>query len=82
MAVADIPSIGQLFLKVFLGPDAVAPDVVGYLQRLLFGYPPYRESRGSIVYEQEDEIRAAILAVPMRFSIEGGRCDRSAGSRS
>jgi len=73
MTVADIPAVGQLFLKTFRGiQTAGTPEFQNYLKTLVFDSPLYSEALGSSIYAQEDGcIRSAVIAIPMQFVAHG-----------
>jgi hypothetical protein len=73
MALADVPAVARLFLKIFRGRDKPAgSDLQGYLRALALDSPAYGETMGTQVYEQQDgRIRSALVAVPMRFMVCG-----------
>lgn len=69
MRSTDVPIVARLFLKIFRGSAAPAPqELQDYLRTLVLESPSYDELAGTQVYEQQDgRIRSALLAVPMRF---------------
>lgn len=71
----DLPVVAGLFGRVFR-PSGVrdAAALEAYLAELLFGSPSYSEAHGSLVHDDPSSgITAAVLSVPMTFSVEGER---------
>ncbi len=69
----DLPVVAGLFGRVFR-PSGVrdAAALEAYLGELLFGSPSYSEASGSLVHDHPcSGIKAAVLAIPMAFSVEG-----------
>lgn len=69
----DLPVVAGLFARVFR-PSGVkdAAALEAYLEELLFGSPSYSEETGSLVHDHPcTGIKAAVLAVPMTFSVSG-----------
>lgn len=73
MCREDLPVVAGLFGRVFR-PSGVKDTAAleAYLDELLFGSPSYSEETGSLVHDHPcSGIKAAVLAVPIMFSVEG-----------
>lgn len=71
MEKGDLAAVAKLFNCIFRKSEVEgSPELLRYLETVIFSSPLYAPENGSIVHENaEGEIDSAILSVPMQFRV-------------